>query len=199
MESISKIQLLDTYCREADRFVAATRALADCQLTRADYDWLCERNRSRLMMDKAGNKEVSDRFEGNAPALLLMDGKVRNAAGDDGADHANWYQLRRAAHRMQKPIAAIGVTHQKVSSDPNLIAEMLDAAEFRNLSSCFESCVGTRVLLIQNLWVAAGLMNGALGWVQGYVWPKGRSPDSTDSKLAVPFCAVVNSRMWSLD
>ena len=115
------------------------------------------------MMDKAGNKEVSDSFEGNVPALLLMDGKVRNAAGHDGADHANWYQLRRAAHRMQKPLAAIGATHQKVSSDPNLIAEMLDAGEFRNLSSCFESCVGARVLLIQNLWVAADLMNGALG------------------------------------
>ena len=34
-------------------------------------------------------------------------------------------------------------------------------------------------------------MNGALGWVQGYVWPKGGSPDNTDSKLAVPFCIVV--------
>ena len=31
-------------------------------------------------------------------------------------------------------------------------------------------CEGARVLLTQNLWVEAGLMNGALGYVRGYMY-----------------------------
>ena len=51
-------------------------------------------------------------------------------------------------------------------------------------------CEGARVLLTQNLWVEAGLMNGALGKVVGYMWPQDADPHHPDRKdLRVPAAA----------
>ena len=33
-------------------------------------------------------------------------------------------------------------------------------------------CTGARVAFAQHLWVEAGLMNGALGIVKGFMWPE---------------------------
>ena len=52
-------------------------------------------------------------------------------------------------------------------------------------------CVGACVLLTQNLWVEAGLMNGALGVLRGYMWPQGGDPHSKDSELRSPICVFV--------
>ena len=34
-------------------------------------------------------------------------------------------------------------------------------------------------------------MNGALGWVRGFLWPEGGDPNSLDSKLRAPICVFV--------
>ena len=34
-------------------------------------------------------------------------------------------------------------------------------------------------------------MNGALGWVRGYIWPEGGDPTSKDPKLRAPLCVLV--------
>ena len=47
------------------------------------------------------------------------------------------------------------------------------------------------MLLTQNLWVEAGLMNGALGVLRGYMWPEGGDPHSTDSSKRAPICVFV--------
>ena len=57
--------------------------------------------------------------------------------------------------------------------------------------SSMELCEGARVLLFQNLWPEAGLMNGAMGWLRGFVWPQGGDPSSTRLDLSVPLCLVV--------
>ena len=51
--------------------------------------------------------------------------------------------------------------------------------------------LGARVLLTMNLWVEAGLMNGALGTVRGFVWPRGGDPNSEDPKSRAPLCVLV--------
>ena len=67
----------------------------------------------------------------------------------------------------------------------------LDADDFRGVENELCFCVGARVLLTQNLWVEAGLMNGALGVLRGYMWPQGGDPHSKDSELRSPICVFV--------
>ena len=52
-------------------------------------------------------------------------------------------------------------------------------------------CEGARVLLTQNLWVEAGLMNGAMGVMKGYMWPEGGDPHGHDPKKFSPLCVFV--------
>ena len=54
-----------------------------------------------------------------------------------------------------------------------------------------ETCEGARVLLTDNLWVEACLVNGAMGCVRGFVWPEGADPTSKKKELSVPLCVVV--------
>ena len=52
-------------------------------------------------------------------------------------------------------------------------------------------CGGARMLLTQNLWVEAGLMNGAMGELKGYMWPEGGDPHSQDPEKRSPLCVFV--------
>ena len=69
--------------------------------------------------------------------------------------------------------------------------ETMDADDFRGMENELLVCEGARVLLTQNLWVEAGLMNGALGVVRGYMWPEGGNPYSERSELRTPLCVFV--------
>lgn len=71
------------------------------------------------------------------------------------------------------------------------VLEAMDAEEFGGLVARLELCEGARVLLTANLWPEAGLMNGALGWCMGYIWPDGGDPLSKDSTLRAPLCVLV--------
>ena len=51
--------------------------------------------------------------------------------------------------------------------------------------------MGARVLLTQNIYVEAGLMNGALGVVKGFIFPKNFDPNSSNSALNKPSCVIV--------
>ena len=70
-------------------------------------------------------------------------------------------------------------------------ATKMEAADFRGIESELFMCEGARVLLTQNLWVEAGLMNGALGVVKGFVFPEKFDPKSDDPALRKPLCVVV--------
>jgi ATP-dependent DNA helicase PIF1 len=122
-------------------------------------------------------------------ALLLMDGRKKNAKGHDGADQWNAGELRNVARRLGKPIAAFGAIHKW--DEEGLNPTRLDSDEFRGLAANMELCEGARILLTQNLWVEAGLMNGAMGTVRGFVWPQGGDPAATKKELSVPLCVVV--------
>ena len=54
------------------------------------------------------------------------------------------------------------------------------------LKEYFEVCEGARVLLTTNESVEAGLLNGALGWVRGFMWPVGGKPASEDPRRRAP-------------
>ena len=62
----------------------------------------------------------------------------------------------------------------------------MDADEFRGLPDSLKLCVGARVLLTKNEWVEAGLMNGAMGYVAGFVWPEGGDPEAALAEKQAP-------------
>ena len=56
----------------------------------------------------------------------------------------------------------------------------IGAEDFRGMEDMVLLCEGARVLLTQNLWVEAGLMNGALGYVRGFMFPQNFDPSSKE-------------------
>ena len=173
------------YCAEADEFVRVCRRMADCEWTRPEHAWLSQRNRSVLIRTEEGRKEYASFRD----AILLMDGRKRNAEGKDGAEQLNAVELRRLAQQRKVPIACWRALHTgyEKDSDPCIIAD----EDFQGLQSRVEMCEGARILLTSNLWVEAGLVNGAMGTVRGFVWPEGGHPGAKDTKKSMPLCVIV--------
>ena len=115
------------YRSEADQFLSVTGRIAELEWTQQDHAWLAKRNRNSLLATEDGRREV-DQFN-DAP--LLMDGRRKNAAGEDGAEQFNARELRRLSVRTGRPIAAIGAYHDRPESARDLKPEQLDEEEFR--------------------------------------------------------------------
>ena len=97
------------YRADGEKFVRVVGRLADCKWKVEEHAWLSQRNRSRLMRAEAGRRQLATDFDDpTRPAVLLMDGRVRNRAGKDGAEQRNAVELRRLSRRTGKPIAAWG-------------------------------------------------------------------------------------------
>ena len=175
------------YAEEAAKFLACTRGMADCTWTPGQRDWLASRNRSALQQTSDGRAQLQ-RVE-RAP--LLMDTKVDKSSGEAGADRLNQLRLEELSARTGKPIVALGAHHGRPEDQPDLKPELLDADDFQGLQNKLLMSEGARVLLTDNVWVEAGLMNGALGTLKGYMWPEGGDPNSLDSRLRAPLCLIV--------
>ena len=188
-------ELREEYKRDALRFLRVCRGMADCdpeKFTKEDHAWLSRRNRSRLQMTPEG-RETLRFFDGVGdakPAPLLMDGRKDSVNGAVGANKINVLKLERLSAQKRKPILPLRAYHGKPKGSSDK-PEKMDADDFRGMSNELLVCEGARVLLTQNLWVEAGLMNGALGHVVGYMWPENGDPHSEDSKLRSPLCVFV--------
>jgi len=179
----------EEYRQAAKEFLSVTRGMADCTWTQAEHAWLSRRNRTLLQQTPEGRAELK-RFD---TAPLLMDGRKDRVTGEVGANKINQLRLERLSAQTQKPIAVLRALHDKpnTASGKKMKPETMDADDFRGMESELLVCEGARVLLTQNLWVEAGLMNGALGVVRGYMWPEGGNPYSERSELRTPLCVFV--------
>ena len=70
------------YRAEGDKFLEVLRRIADLEWTPEDHAWLTQRCRSVLERTERGREELAA-FD-HAP--LLMDGRRKNARGEDGAE-----------------------------------------------------------------------------------------------------------------
>ena len=156
------------YAAEAEKFLDVTAKMVDCTWTPQEHAWLARRNRSRLELTESGRKTL----KAFADAPLLMDGRQKKGTGEAGAIEVNERELQRLSSKTGRPMLQLVSYHDKPQKEAQMIAEDLDESEFRGLSSKLRLCEGARVLLTHNEWVEAGLMNGALGWVRGFVWPE---------------------------
>ena len=126
-------------------------------------------------------------------APLLMDGRKDRVSGEKGAISINQLKLNELSSRTGKPIAPLCAYHDKPKGREaeKLEPEKMDADDFRGLEGELLMCEGARVLLTQNLWVEAGLMNGALGVLRGYMWPEGGDPHAKEKAKRSPLCVFV--------
>ncbi|MCP4861774.1 MAG: AAA family ATPase, partial [Planctomycetes bacterium] len=175
------------YAEDAVKFLDATRGMADCTWTPSQRDWLARRNRSALQQTEEGRRQLARCDRGP----LLMDTKVDRSTGQVGANRVNQMKLEELSARTGKPIVSLGAYHDKPKKDKHLQPEKLDSDDFRGLEANLLMCEEARVLLTENLWPEAGLMNGALGNLKGYMWPAGGDPNSSDSRLRSPLCLLV--------
>ena len=68
----------------------------------------------------------------------------------------------------------------------------IDESRFNGLAPHLELCEGARVILIHNLAVEFGLMNGTQGIVQQIVFAKGYHPRHEDPKYRMPEAIVID-------
>ena len=179
----------EEYKKDAQRFLAVTRGMADCSWKLDDHEWLSRRNRSRLQQTPEGREELR-RFD---TAPLLMDGRVTRATGEIGANRVNLHRLEELSARTGKPICVLKAYHDKPNDKrgQEMKPEECSPDDFRGMENELLLCEGARVLLTQNLWVEAGLMNGAIGELKGYMWPEGGDPHSPYPKKRSPLCVFV--------
>ena len=157
----------EEYREAAQKFLTVTRGMADCTWTQAEHAWLSQRNRSVVQQTPEGRASLK-RFE---TAPLLMDGRKDRVTGEVGANKINKLRLERLSAETRKPIAVLRALHDRphTAAGKKMRPETMDADDFRGVENELVVCEGARVLLTQNLWVEAGLMNGALGNVRGYM------------------------------
>ena len=70
---------------------------------------------------------------------------------------------------------------------------------FRGLNAELRLCVGARVLLTTNEYVEACLVNGAAGYVRGFMLPRGFDPNSAESTRNAPVAVIVEFDDVNLD
>jgi hypothetical protein len=175
------------YAEDAAKFLQYTRCMADCTWSPAQWNWLAHRNRSVLQETLEGRARLK-RLD---KAPLLMDTRVDTAAGQVGADRLNELRLQQLAARTNKPIIALGAHHAQPANQPDLKPQMLDADNFRVMANSLLMFEGARVLLTDNTWIEAGLINGAIGTLKGFIWPEGGDPNSSDSTKRTPLAVIV--------
>ena len=135
-----------------------TRGMADCSWTLAQRNWLARRNRSVLQQTPEGRAELK-RLE---KTLILMDTRIDKATGQVGADRLNELRLQELSARTNKPIVALAAHHRKPENQADLKPDMLGADNFRVMANLLLICEEARVLLTDNTWIEAGLMNVVL-------------------------------------
>ena len=169
------------YAEEAAEFLRCTRAMADCTLTLAQWDWLARRNRSVLQSTAEGRAQL-ERLD---KAPLLVDGLQA------GADRVNELRLQELSARTDKPVVALVAYHARIANHPDLNPSMLEAINFRGMPVSLLMCEGARVMLTDNIWIEAGLAYGALGTLKRFVWPDGGDANSSDPTMRTPLAVIV--------
>ena len=87
------------------------------------------------------------------------------------------------------PVARFNASYEGVTCEEGA---KYDDGAFRGLVHQLELCEEAPVLLTENLWVQAGLMNGTRGVIKAIVYRHGARPDHVDPKNRVPSVLLVD-------
>ena len=122
---------------------------------------------------------------------ILMDSIFDKVCAQVEADRRNELVVPEFVGRTGKAVIFAGGHNGKSANQPALNANFSDSENFRGMAGKLVICEGARVLLNHNIWIEAGLMNGAIGTLKGFMWPEGGDPNSTDSTKRCPLCLIV--------
>jgi len=165
----------------AQRFLELLHKVRDLTLSPADYFELCKRKRAFLSLKERQSFEQSP---------VLMDFRKDTAATAEGnCELYNRRQVRALARRQKVPVIAWDAWREGARSED---ARLLDEERFNQLSARLELCAGANVLLIRNLRVPTGLLNGAQGTVVDIVYVDGTGPNSEQRAARMPRSVVVD-------
>ena len=165
----------------AERFVQMLRRLRDLEWTIDDYYWLCKRKRSNLTLRQR---------EEFATAPVLMD--FRRTTADNPEDNCEFYNkgyIRQMVRESKKPLIRIDAQHEGTPEDDG---KQIPETSFNGLPNELEVAEDALVILISNLAVEFGLMNGTQGKVVRIIFKPGHHPNHEDPACRQPEVIVVD-------
>jgi len=175
------------YADEAVKFLEVTRGMADCTWTPAQHAWLSLRNVSSLQQTSEGSAQLQKfRY-----APLLMYDKIDLVSGQSAVSRFNNARLRALSVRIGKPIVDLCADHDTLAVPYELMLHRLPAVQFSGLENSLSMCEEARVMLTDDILTKAGLRNGAIGTLKGFMWPEGGHPLSLDPTKRTPLCVIV--------
>jgi len=182
------------FVEHVQKFREVMRAWSDLSWSKDQHAWLAQQCNRSAIKQRDGGAEIVCRFD---DALRLVDtgrSSIGRSGGKDkqlgGADKLNLIELFNLARRTAVPVARFSSYHKVSMGQEAIRGDRFDDDAFGLANELF-LCVGARVLLTRNLWIQAGLVNGAQGVVKGFVWPFGGDPNSSDSMKRAPICVIV--------
>ena len=108
---------------------------------------------------------------------------------EDNCNYFNRMKLRRHAKETDVPVAKFDAVHVGISSEEG---KNLSESLFRGLPGTMEVALGAVVILIHNLAVEHGLLNGTQGTIKDIIFDTRVGPNHDDARLAMPRVIVVD-------
>ena len=174
------------YNERARRFIRIMHRLRDLEWTLEDYYWLCRRKLSMLSLTERR------RFH-NAPVIMDYRRETKNNP-ENNATHYNRMKLRRHALKVKMPVARFEAHHEGIEHDAGL---KLDDGDFRNLPNILELAEEAPVIVVLNLAIEHGIMNGTRGTVKEILYTKPDGPLSTRLTDRMPHTVLVDCPKYS--
>ena len=169
------------YNERCIRFAEIQLRMRDMTLTSDDYFWLCKLKRShRTAKERLFFKD----------AVKLME--FRRSTETNEEDNCEWYNrkhLRAHATESKVPVVAWDAVHEGTSHEKGMA--MSDEL-FNALARRLELAVGAPVLLLHNLAVEHGLMNGSQGTTIDIVFSPGDHPNHDRVEHRMPSAIIID-------
>ncbi|HIB22772.1 MAG TPA: hypothetical protein EYO32_14995, partial [Rhodospirillales bacterium] len=165
----------------ADQFLQILHKIRDLNLSFDDYFWLCKRKKSRL------NPDERMLFE-DAPVIMDLR-RISTTNPENNCDFYNKLVLRSHARKHHLPVISFDAVHEGTTQEDGL---EIDERHFNDLPANLEVCYDARVILIANLAVEHGLMNGTQGKIKGIVYGPGCHPNHPDPLCCLPKYLIID-------
>ena len=169
------------YNDRGSKFMDMLRKLRDLRWTLQDYYGVCQRKRSNLPPSERA------RF---ADAPLIMDFRRETTENpENNCTFFNRMKLRRHALENNVPVARFDASHTGIDQSDGM---QLEDIHFRGLCPTMEICEGARIILIHNLSVEHGLLNGTQGAVRMIIYDTVQGPSNPNEAMRMPRAIVVD-------
>ena len=155
--------------------------LRDYNMTLEDYYWLCRRKQSKLSLSERT-------FFQDAPILMDLR-RMTEKNPEANCDFYNQSRLRSFAKEHKIPVIAFDAYHENVPQEKGMET---DDDKFMGLSKRLEVAIGAIILLILNLAVDSGLMNGSQGTIVAIIFAQGHHPNHDDPSKRMPSVIIVD-------